>query len=582
MSAALTDYSRSGIVDTLKYTPIWNLDGGLDSNPAPYTAQQVANAYLSQGANYVYTDFTTLGHGTWDSTWEEPNFWPFVNDAYLSNPWPLFDNTIFCPGTAINVTMGIVPGLDGYQWRRNDTIIPGAVSNSIVATQPGTYDARVLRGSTWSDWSHSPVIISSGLPPLTHTVTQPTCKVAKGSIVITAPRGDTIYYSLNGQPFSTTANWDSLSAGIYHITIKDTKCNNATFTDTINTQPVTPNKPVTTVMQPTCAVSSGTITIAPQDTTFEWTIYNGKYYSSKVKYSNLGPQMYIVTAESPGGCVSVKDTVVVDSALVVPAIPGVNVTQPTCTVPTGMIAVKTAGADTGLTYAINGGKYQTSSVFKNLQGGKYLVTASNKTCPSPADTVTIDPTKVIPSPPALSLVQPTCTVATGAITVTSPISSSDSGQNALAYSINGSNYQPATEFEGVAPGSYDVTVKNSDGCVSSSTAAIIHVQPKPPGRPKVSVTQPTCTTGSGTITISAADTMSLSYSINGSTYLAQSSFPNLTMGTYQVTAQNDAGCVSAAAQAVVDSLPARQLRQLWSLFNRRAPLRLAPSRSPHR
>ena len=174
MSAALVQDATPADVNILQFTPIWNLDGGLDDDPTPYDAQKVASAFQSAGGNYTYTNFTTLGHGTWDSTWAEPNFWPYVNSAYLSNPWPLFDQTIFCPGENVKVTLGIVPGLDGYQWRRNDTIIAGATTDSIVVTQAGTYDARVLRGQTWSDWSHVPVVISSGLPPLTFTVTQPT------------------------------------------------------------------------------------------------------------------------------------------------------------------------------------------------------------------------------------------------------------------------------------------------------------------------------------------------------------------------------------------------------------------------
>jgi predicted esterase len=548
MSAALPEEATSTNVNTLKFTPIWNLDGGLDSNPAPFTAQQVANAYLSKGANYVYTNFPNLGHGTWDTTWALPTFWPYVNSAYLSNPWPLFNNTIFCPGHPIKVTMGIVPGLDGYQWRKNDTLIAGATTDSIVVTQPGTYDARVLRGSAWSDWSHVPVTIASGLPPLTFTVTQPTCTNAKGSIIITAPARDTLLYSLDGGSFTSNGVFDSLAPGIYHITVQGSKCGGALFTDTIKPQPITPGRPNLTIVQPSCAQAKGSFTINVSDTSYLWSINNGHNYGKQTKFTNLPQGEYLVTAQAPGGCVSLKDTVFITASVNVPPTPSVTVTQPTCTVPTGTITINTSPADTGLTYSINGSNYQTVTSFPKLAGGRYPVTSKNSVCPSLADTVTISTAKVIPSPPSLTLLQPTCTVATGQITVTSPLDTT------LGYSINGSNYQRAPQFATVSPGNYNVTVKSSQGCVSSATAAAIHTQPKPPGAPGVTVVQPTCTTGGGTIRITGADTVDLSYSINGSTYLAQSNFSNVTSGTYHVTAETAAGCVSSAVTAVVNPI----------------------------
>ena len=549
MSAALTQFSGPGTVDTLKFTPIWNLDGGQDNDPPPYEAQLVANDYLSAGANYIYTNFTTLGHNTWDSTWLEPNFWPYVNNAYLSNPWPLYDQTMFCPGSNIHVTLGIVPGLNGYQWRRNDTIIAGAVTDSIVVSQPGTYDARVLRGQNWSDWSHVPVVISSGLPPLTFTVTQPTCSIATGQITVSAPARDTLYYSLDGNNFSTKGVFDSLAPGIYHITIKNSMCAASVFTDTIKSQPVTPAKPAIAVTQPSCSSPKGSFIITVTDTSFRYSINNGHNYDTTTKFTNLPQGSYLVTAESQGGCVSPKDTVVIGPSFSVPAEPGVSVTQSSCSNPTGTITINTTPADTGLMYSINGSNYQSGTVFKNLVAGAYPVTARNSMgCPSPADTVIIDTGKVTPSAPILSVVQPTCTVATGSITVTAPL---DPGSNALAYSINGSTFQPTPAFSSVAPGSYAVTVKNLSGCISSPTEAVIQKQPTVPAAPAVSVTQPTCTTGSGTITVTGSDT-GLAYSINGSMYQQGTTFSNVTSGSYQVTAENASGCISTAATAVVN------------------------------
>jgi len=155
-----------------KFTSMWLFQGGLDTGPDPNTAKQVVYAIDStNGGNLRFTLYPTLGHGTWTTAWNEPDFWPFCNRAYMSNPWTLFGRTQFCPGDPINVTIGVAPRLDAYQWRKDGVVISGATTNSIQATALGTYDCRVQRGGIWSDWSHTPVVISIKTPTVTPPIT---------------------------------------------------------------------------------------------------------------------------------------------------------------------------------------------------------------------------------------------------------------------------------------------------------------------------------------------------------------------------------------------------------------------------
>lgn len=167
MSGVYNNYADSAFVNKVKYTAIWNMHGGLDGNPTPQTAALVLSFMQAGGANYRDKVYPSLGHACWDSVWLEPDFWPAMNRAYMSNPWPLFGRTKFCPGDTINVTIGLVAGMDGYQWRFNGNVIGGATGNTITATQPGTYDARIMRGGVWSDWSHTPVQIIIQSPTVT-------------------------------------------------------------------------------------------------------------------------------------------------------------------------------------------------------------------------------------------------------------------------------------------------------------------------------------------------------------------------------------------------------------------------------
>ncbi len=187
MSSVAIAFSNTDSVAKWKYESIWNIHGGQDGSPAPYTAQQVLLAMQAQGANYTDLDMTTQGHDTWDSTWSMPAFWPWMKAQYCSNPWTLFGRTMFCVGSTINVTVGLEAGYQAYQWRKNGVIIPGATSNTITVTSVGTYDAQVERNGNWSLWSPVPVVIQNPPPTVTPAITV----AGLMSKVVPAPDGNT-------------------------------------------------------------------------------------------------------------------------------------------------------------------------------------------------------------------------------------------------------------------------------------------------------------------------------------------------------------------------------------------------------
>lgn len=158
-------------INVFKFTRIWDFQGGLDTSPDPYTTNQVNANIWALGGNYRYTVYPTIGHGIWNTVWKESNFWPYIDSSYASNPWTLFGQTEFCPGVSVNVTIGVAPGYDSYQWRKDGVLISSATTDSIVVTSYGTYDCRVLNGTNWSDWSHLPAVIkvkeATVTPPIT-------------------------------------------------------------------------------------------------------------------------------------------------------------------------------------------------------------------------------------------------------------------------------------------------------------------------------------------------------------------------------------------------------------------------------
>jgi hypothetical protein len=74
-------------------------------------------------------------------------------------------------------------------------------------------------------------------------------------------------------------------------------------------------------------------------------------------------------------------------------------------------------------------------------------------------------------------------------------------------------------FPDLAPKTYSVTVKNAAGCVSLPLSAVINQAPATPSAPVATLVQPTCTTATGTLTItSPAPATGISYSIDGADY----------------------------------------------------------------
>ncbi|WP_153801047.1 fibronectin type III domain-containing protein [Foetidibacter luteolus] len=153
-----TNFDYLAALQQFKFTPTWQFQGGVDAAPAPGYTKQLGDSILAAGGNYKVTVYPDQGHGCWYSAWNEADYFPFMVRAYKSNPWVLGGRTEFCPGDPINITVGVTPGFDAYEWRK-DGVLMSETSNAITVTAIGTYECRIKNGANWSEWSRIPVII---------------------------------------------------------------------------------------------------------------------------------------------------------------------------------------------------------------------------------------------------------------------------------------------------------------------------------------------------------------------------------------------------------------------------------------
>ncbi len=202
MSAAASIYTG---IPNYKYLKIWLSQGGNDHNPTPFTSKGLADEIANAGGNIDYTLFVNGGHAIWNSHYSESEFWPYINEANRTNPaillgsldlysstsnkeiYRFFPKSEFCPGEEVNLTLGVVDGLDGYEWRRDGVILEGEGSNELVVDSYGTYDVRLLEDGEWSHWSLEPVVVKEKETTVTPDITVS----GLNSRVIPTPNGNT-------------------------------------------------------------------------------------------------------------------------------------------------------------------------------------------------------------------------------------------------------------------------------------------------------------------------------------------------------------------------------------------------------
>jgi gliding motility-associated-like protein len=306
---------------------------------------------------------------------------------------------------------------------------------------------------------------------------QPTCATPSGSISITTQSG--VEYSLDGTTYQSSNTFSGLTPNNYTLYVRNTADNTCVTPSssviTINAIPLPPIVPTTaSVVQPTCATPSGSISITTQSG-IEYSL-DGTTYKSSNTFSGLVPNNYTLYVRNTvdNTCVAQSVSVITINAIPLPPIvpTATTVIQPTCAIPSGTITIV---AQSGVEYSLNGINYQTSNQFTGLAPNNYILYVRNiadNTCSvQSVSNVTINPLPLLPSTPTLvQVTQPTCLAPSGSITI--------STQANVQYSI-GSGYQNSPVFNNLAPGKYTMSVRFtvSTACITVGSEITINAIP---------------------------------------------------------------------------------------------------------
>ena len=212
------------------------------------------------------------------------------------------------------------------------------------------------------------------------------------------------------------------------------------------------------------------------------------------------------------------------------------------------------------TYSIGGGAFQNSSTFTGLCGNTtYSITIEDENgCQYNANTFLSEPTQVIFSDSLSNYngYNISCNgISDGSIYFQNP----SGGNPPYTYSIDGNNYSTSMSYTGLSAGTYTISVRDANSCISSNTITLFE---PPLFSITYSVNNPISCPGicDGSVSVIPSNGIApILYDMTG--YTTQTSqvwsgmCGDLTFGTYTLDATDDNGCTASANVTLTEPLP---------------------------
>ena len=310
------------------------------------------------------------------------------------------------------------------------------------------------------------------------------------------------------------------------------------------------NLSVNSINPQNCNSTDGVISINSPIVDLEYSIDNGSTWNDQNSFSNLNSGSYqiIVRSNVLSEC---TDTLLVNlTSPDAPQIEDIIVSQlSSCDDDNAIIEIISSGNN--LEYSIdNGNTWQNANVFQNLSAGTYLIAIRDVNFLDCITEEVISIQSIIPTVISnVDFTHPTdCTIENGIITITAQ------GQN-LEFSIDGGlSWSNENLFENLAPGIYQILVRNNliVDCLAMQDIELNAVQL--PIISNVLVTNSSdCQPASGELIIDSSS-FSIEYSIDqGNTWQTDPFFSNLDAGQYlvQLRFSNMPNCLSTSSAEII-------------------------------
>ncbi len=393
-----------------------------------------------------------------------------------------------CSGGTITLSATTGAGYT-YQWQLGGSDIVGETNATYIANLTGNYTVVVSDGTC--NATSATTTVSDVAPPVAAvTPAGATTFCSGGSVVLNATTGGGYNYQwqLGGSNIAgaTNASYTATAGGNYTVVTSIGSCSSLSPAELVVVTP-TPT-PVITAGGATTFCTGGSVLLSTATGggfTYQWRIggtdITGETNSS---YTATSAGNYSVRVTN-GVCVGLS--AVTSVSIVAPPVSAITPAGPT-TFCTGSSVVLNATTGTGYTYQWQlggspiGGATNTS--YTATTGGNYTVVTSIGGC---ITTSLIETVTVTPGPGATITPSGPITFCTG-----SSVTLNGTSGTGFAYQwkLGGVNIAGATSsaLTTITSGSYTVEISTGTGCIVTSAAVVVTVNPSPVVAPSVSIT----------------------------------------------------------------------------------------------
>jgi len=397
-----------------------------------------------------------------------------------------------------------------------------------------------------------------GITGLTLNPTSETgCGAVDGTILVNNITGATgpYQYYINGlaNPAGiNTSLFSGLSAATY--TIRVVAANGCEFTTTASvgtncTTPCTLAATVSGTDVTSCSVPNGTITITSETggtAPYQYSKDGINFQATNV-FTNLAAGSYTIRVRDASGCSFSRVVVISAPAGFTATLATTNETS--CRAVDGSITVSVTGGTAPFRYYINGVENLAGSVFGSLAPNSYTIrvtdannceftaaaTINSFTCPPPVCTIT-----------AQAFSNPV--LCNGVNDGTAILINISGGSGNYEFSIdNGVSYQANPQFNSLAAGNYTILVRDQSNATCTASFPVA-VATRFDVAGIIIVNQPRTCGEKGRITFTNVfgGQAPYQFSVNGTTFVADTAFANLNPGRYRATIRDSKGCQFSA------------------------------------
>lgn len=522
--------------------------GAVTGGVGPYSYSVNGSAFSTT------TSYTGFAAGTYTVIVKETQGCPFTVTATIVNtPGPTALAT-----TTINSTCGIANGTVNigavtggtatYVYSFNSGAFSATASYTGLA--PGTYSTIVKDANGCTFTTSSTITNTPGPTALAISTVNATCGISNGIINIGAVTGGIApyTYSVNAGAYSASTSYPGYAAGTYTVIVKD--ANGCTFSNTATVVDIPgPTAIVITTDNSNCGASNGDIdlgTVTGGIPAYTYSV-NGSPFDGTVSYNGFSEGTYTVIVKDANGCTFTTSAFVSSNSG--PTALAVSSTNSTCGSSNATVTIGAVTDGTGpYTYSFDGSGYTATVSYPGLPAGTYnVVVKDNNGCTFATSTIVTN----FPVPTALTVttVNSTCGASNGIIN----IGAVTGGAGPFTYSVNASAFTSVLVYSGFAAGTYNVIVKDGNGCTFNTTAIVADT----PGPTAIAttLTNTTCGNSIGSIVLGTVTggTASYTYSVDGSAFSLSTIYSSLAAASYSIIVKDNNGCIFTTSATLTDT-----------------------------